>query len=64
MRPMPAITTRGASVSISRNFSGTTTGCTLGLTSRAHTSSSNGVTAMDKVIVSTSKSYRRGSNKP
>ncbi|MNL31616.1 hypothetical protein D3C87_1534140 [compost metagenome] len=56
MRPMPAITTRGSSVSISRNFSGTTTGCTLGLTRRAQTSSNKGVRAMDKVIARTSKS--------
>ncbi|MNO08992.1 hypothetical protein D3C81_2319330 [compost metagenome] len=64
MRPMPAMTTRGSSVSISRNFSGTTTGCTFGLTSLAQTSSNSGVKAMDRVIVSTSRSYRRGSNRP
>ncbi|MNP19248.1 hypothetical protein D3C76_1117660 [compost metagenome] len=64
IRPMPAITTRGSSASISRNCSGTATGCTFGLTSRAHSSSNNGVSAIDRVIANTSRSYRRGSNKP
>ncbi|MCY1178125.1 hypothetical protein D9M73_184630 [compost metagenome] len=64
MRPMPAITTRGASASISRNFSGTSTGCTFGLTNRAQSSSNNGVTAMDRVMVSTSKSYSSAANSP
>ncbi|MNP51817.1 hypothetical protein D3C76_1461650 [compost metagenome] len=62
MRPIPAMTTRGASVSISRNFSGTSTGCTFGLTSCAHTSSNSGVTAIDRVIVNTSRSYICGTN--
>ncbi|MNF12248.1 hypothetical protein D3C80_2136690 [compost metagenome] len=64
MRPMPAITTRGVSESISRRCGGTAIGSTRFFTRRAHISSSSGVSAMDRVMVNTCMSYSRVSNKP
>ncbi len=64
IRPMPAMTTRGLSVWISRYSSGTSTGLTLGLIQRARAMNSNGVTAIDKVMVNTSMSYSPASNSP